>query len=143
GFYWLVLENPKFVWDLLYSCFIYHVLKMNAQWQSKGLDLHVFASEKFESYNGILRNASVHSNQHSPGRDIAIQFSNYQSITKKHFQPSPKVTEAFQNEKKNLKKIMGMNTTDTPNYPELKKPKIQEEEEIALPAGKKGWHPHE
>ncbi|PLW15305.1 hypothetical protein PCANC_19994 [Puccinia coronata f. sp. avenae] len=41
---------------------------------------NLFATEKFESFNGIMRLASVHSNRHSPGRDIAISFVNFQSI---------------------------------------------------------------
>ncbi|KAI9608726.1 hypothetical protein H4Q26_004913 [Puccinia striiformis f. sp. tritici PST-130] len=40
----------------------------------------LFATEKFESYNGILRNASIHSNRQSPGQDIAITFSSYHSF---------------------------------------------------------------
>jgi hypothetical protein len=40
----------------------------------------LFATEKFESYNGILWNASIHSNRHSPGQDIDATFSNYHSF---------------------------------------------------------------
>jgi hypothetical protein len=40
----------------------------------------LFATKKFESFNRIMRLASVHSNQHHPGRDIAISFVNFQSI---------------------------------------------------------------
>ncbi|PLW34990.1 hypothetical protein PCANC_19757, partial [Puccinia coronata f. sp. avenae] len=40
----------------------------------------LFANGKFESFNGIMRLASVHSNQHSPGWDIAISFVNFQRI---------------------------------------------------------------
>jgi hypothetical protein len=40
----------------------------------------LFATEKFESYNGVLRNTSIHSNRHSPGQDISITFSNYHSF---------------------------------------------------------------
>ncbi|KAG0140193.1 hypothetical protein CROQUDRAFT_21611, partial [Cronartium quercuum f. sp. fusiforme G11] len=34
------------------------------------------ATEKFESFNGAVRTASVHSNHQSPGRDIATTFNN-------------------------------------------------------------------
>ncbi|KAH9810013.1 hypothetical protein DFH28DRAFT_1132572 [Melampsora americana] len=39
---------------------------------------NLFMTQKFESYNGVLRSASVHSNRQSPGRDIANSFNNYQ-----------------------------------------------------------------
>jgi hypothetical protein len=75
--------------------FLYHTIKMSARWVNKPkwhMLLHLpesiarfgppslFATEKFESFNGIMRLASVHSNRHSPGRDIAISFVNFQSI---------------------------------------------------------------
>jgi hypothetical protein len=40
----------------------------------------LFATEKFESYNGVLQNASTHSNKQAPGRDIAVNFSTYQCL---------------------------------------------------------------
>ncbi|POW09243.1 hypothetical protein PSTT_06948 [Puccinia striiformis] len=70
--------------------FLYNTLKMSAQWVNKP-KFHIlthlyqsvlrygppslFASEKFESFNSNVRRASGHSNRHSPGRDIAITFS--------------------------------------------------------------------
>ncbi|KNZ49730.1 hypothetical protein VP01_4824g1, partial [Puccinia sorghi] len=39
-----------------------------------------FSTEKFESYNGIIRTSLVHSNCLSPGRDLAISFSNSQVL---------------------------------------------------------------
>jgi hypothetical protein len=40
----------------------------------------LFATEKFEGYNGILRNALVHSNRQSPGKDIDITFANFGNL---------------------------------------------------------------
>ncbi|EFP90030.2 uncharacterized protein PGTG_15878 [Puccinia graminis f. sp. tritici CRL 75-36-700-3] len=71
--------------------FMWHITKMTCQWVNKPklhMLLHLpesikrfgpatlYATEKFESFNGILRNASIHSNRHSPGRDISITFAN-------------------------------------------------------------------
>ena len=166
-----IINLDKYVEDLKkhIDILLYHVLKMNAQWVNKPkfhMLTHLpqavkrfgppclFASEKFEAYNGILRTASIHSNRHSPGRDIAIHFSNYQAMrltlsgaflfdhqSKTHFQPSPRVTEAFANDK-HLQKMMGWNTTDTPNDPELKRPKIQEENKKPLPSHLSEEYPH-
>ena len=166
-----IINLEKYVEDLKkrIDIFLYHVLKMNAQWVNKPkfhMLTHLpqavkrfgppslFASEKFEAYNGIVRNASVHSNCHSPGRDIAIQFYNYQAMqltlsgaflfdqkTKKRFQPPHNLTDFFQHNQ-HLQRMKGMNTTDTPDDPELKRPKIQEEERRTLPTYFSQAYPH-
>ncbi|EFP84986.2 uncharacterized protein PGTG_11155 [Puccinia graminis f. sp. tritici CRL 75-36-700-3] len=75
--------------------FMYLLIQMSAQWVNKPkfhMLYHLpesirrfgpaclFATEKFESFNGILRNASVHSNRHCPGRDLAVTFANYECM---------------------------------------------------------------
>ncbi|KAI9621702.1 hypothetical protein KEM48_007631, partial [Puccinia striiformis f. sp. tritici PST-130] len=69
--------------------FLFQIAKSTAQWVNKPklhMLLHLpdsimrfgpgslFATEKFESYNSVLRNASIHSNRRSLGHDIAVTF---------------------------------------------------------------------
>lgn len=100
---------------------LYHMCKMNARWVNKEkihMSIHLpesiiafgslslFATEKFESYNGILINSSVHSKRLGLGPYIAITFSNYNMMClllsgtyyydvsrKKYRQASPLVQE--------------------------------------------------
>ncbi|KAA1123802.1 hypothetical protein PGTUg99_020863 [Puccinia graminis f. sp. tritici] len=75
--------------------FLYHLIRSTAQWVNKPklhMLLHLaesilrfgpaalFSTEKFESYNGVLRKASVHSNKQAPGRDLAVAFDSYSSL---------------------------------------------------------------
>ncbi|EHS63165.1 uncharacterized protein PGTG_20749 [Puccinia graminis f. sp. tritici CRL 75-36-700-3] len=115
--------------------FMYLITRMSAQWVNKPkfhMLLHLplsirrfgpaslFATEKFESFNGILRNASVHSNRHCPGRDLAISFANYEcmraiqsggrlfnNLEQRAFYPSESVTQASKD--KMILKSMGYN----------------------------------
>jgi hypothetical protein len=139
-------DMDQYILDLQHhiDVFLYHVLRMTAQWVNKPkfhMLTHLpdairrfgpaclFASEKFESFNGILRNASIHSNRQSPGRDIAITFENYQAMrlilsgaflfdhrSMSHFQPSLNVTEVFRTNK-GIQKLMGIDMSYEPDYP--------------------------
>lgn len=40
----------------------------------------LFATQKFESFNGVLRYASIHSSHQSPGSDIANTFNNWELL---------------------------------------------------------------
>lgn len=75
--------------------FLYYLFKITGQWVNKPklhMILHLpnsierfgpallFATEKFESFNGMLRNASVHSNRQSPGKNIATTFANSKGL---------------------------------------------------------------
>jgi hypothetical protein len=116
--------------------FLLQVIKMSAQWANKHkfhMLIHLpfsirrfgppslFATEKFESYNSILRTASIHSNRLSPSRDLAISFSNYQNMRlllagatlfdhkkSEYFSVSPEVTNIFRDNTL-IQKSMGYN----------------------------------
>ncbi|OAV89965.1 hypothetical protein PTTG_28472 [Puccinia triticina 1-1 BBBD Race 1] len=82
----------------------------------------LFATEKFESFNGVIRNASIHSNRLSPSRDIATSFNNYNIIRlllsgailfdhehQRYFQASPEIRALFENNQF-IQKAMGYNS---------------------------------
>ncbi|KAH9819141.1 hypothetical protein DFH28DRAFT_1148262 [Melampsora americana] len=79
------LENLKTVVNI----FLGHLIYWTAQWTNKPKfhmlthlvesierfgPLSLCATERFESFNGVLRMASVHSNRHNPGLHIATTF---------------------------------------------------------------------
>lgn len=117
---------------------MFHIVKMSGRWANKPKfhmlshlpdsirrfgPANLFATEKFESYNGVIRNSSIHSNRQSPGRDLANSFSYYQlfrslvSGTKLldqtrgcYFQSSSQVREYFDNNPI-IQKSLGYNSS--------------------------------
>ncbi|KAI8457359.1 hypothetical protein BY996DRAFT_8685347 [Phakopsora pachyrhizi] len=75
--------------------FLLKLISTNAQWVNKPkfhMLIHLrqsierfgptslFATEKYESYNGVVQQASIHSNRQSPSHDIATSFQNYAAL---------------------------------------------------------------
>ncbi|PLW29204.1 hypothetical protein PCASD_14626 [Puccinia coronata f. sp. avenae] len=75
--------------------FMFYLIKGTAQWVNKPkfhMLFHLpesirrfgpaslFATERFEGYNSVLRNASIHSNRQSPSKDIGVTFANFQNL---------------------------------------------------------------
>ncbi|OAV88755.1 hypothetical protein PTTG_28931 [Puccinia triticina 1-1 BBBD Race 1] len=140
--------------------FIYHAIKTTAQWVNKPKFHHLlhlpesilrfgpatlFSTEKFESFNGVLQNASIHSNRQSPGRDIAITFDNYYVLrfllsggymydhsTQTYSTAAQEVLQIFQNNDF-IRKSLGYNfSTANPlppqQYPFAKNTKVPKED---------------
>jgi hypothetical protein len=76
------------------NIFLWNSIHHSAQWVNKPkfhMLLHLpesilrfgpaslFSTENFESFNGLLRKASVHSNCLHPGRDLALTFLNFEA----------------------------------------------------------------
>lgn len=74
---------------------VHKLVSITAQWTNKPKFHHLihlvesidmfgpaplFATEKFESFNSIIRNASVHSNRQGPGHDIAKSTNNWRLL---------------------------------------------------------------
>ncbi|KAK4702587.1 hypothetical protein P7C70_g3636, partial [Phenoliferia sp. Uapishka_3] len=80
-----------------------------------------FATEKFESYNGVMREQSVHSNRQAPGRDIAVTFGKYNmmrhilsggwwtSSENLQVRAGPRVRELFEKHER-VRKLYGLNS---------------------------------
>ncbi|KAA1072801.1 hypothetical protein PGTUg99_010389 [Puccinia graminis f. sp. tritici] len=143
----------------LVRVFIYHLIKSTAQWVNKPkihMLLHLsdsilhfgpaalFVTEKFESYNGVLRKSSIHSNRQSPGKDIGISFANFQNlrhlvsggyffncIATVYQTASSKVLELFANSP-SVQKSMGYHTKNLDN-PIPFKPTVGGGDEFARP----------
>ncbi|POW18331.1 hypothetical protein PSHT_05904 [Puccinia striiformis] len=107
----------------------------------------LFATEKFESYNGILRFASIHSNRQSPSQDIAITFSSYHAFRqllsggffwdhkqKKYVQCSYQVINMF-SQNPLIQQTLGYNhsaSTQNINYPSVKKNTVPEIDRLVI-----------
>ncbi|KNZ51916.1 hypothetical protein VP01_3766g4, partial [Puccinia sorghi] len=116
----------------------------------------LLANEKFDSYNGILHNASIHSNRLSSGREIGITFRNYHIIrlllsgtyfldptTSECVQASPLVQEIFSKNKK-IQKSLGFHAgslTDPPLTTELNNHKVEERHRKPVPNHLKQTYP--
>jgi hypothetical protein len=87
----------------------FHHLKHLPQSIRRFGNARLFATERFESYNGVICQSSIHSNRQAPGRDIATRFQDYSIMRvllsgarlydyerKMYFEASPLITELFQ-----------------------------------------------
>jgi hypothetical protein len=109
----------------------------------------LFATEKFEGYNSNLRNASVHSNRHSPGKDIGVTFANYLVLRhilsggfffdKQHRtyrSAGPCVTDIF-SQNSTVQKSMGFNAAlldeSDQLYPNIRKWKVLVSQKVQTP----------
>lgn len=88
-----IFDKEAYRWDVktVVARFLNQLVRLNAQWTNKpkfhmlthlssSIDrfgpLSLYTTEKLEGYNGVTRIASVHSNRHAPGRDIANAYNN-------------------------------------------------------------------
>ncbi|KAH9818305.1 hypothetical protein DFH28DRAFT_888068, partial [Melampsora americana] len=88
-----IINIPSYLdnFKKLVKIFLGHIIRWSAQWTNKPkfhmlvhlvecIDrfgpLCLCATEKFESFNGVTRIASVHSSRHEPGLHIATTFNN-------------------------------------------------------------------
>jgi hypothetical protein len=117
----------------------------------------LFATEKFESFNSILRNASVHSNRQHPGKDLAVTFSNfyclraissgaylYNHTRNHHFQASNQVTSIFENEE--IQHSMGYVHSSIHGtglqYPIISEAKLPNKDKVEIPPEVRDKYPN-
>ncbi|PLW06567.1 hypothetical protein PCANC_26024 [Puccinia coronata f. sp. avenae] len=144
---------------------LYYLIKSSAQWVNKP-KLHIllhlpesierlgnaslFSTEKFESYNGVLRQSSIHSNRQAPGRDLARSFDNYSNLkylvsggmlyeenSKNWENPTNEVTDIFTNNP-DIQRSMGFNSAKVDPLPAVAFPqklclKVPKSEIASLP----------
>ncbi|PLW23420.1 hypothetical protein PCASD_14732 [Puccinia coronata f. sp. avenae] len=141
-----------------------HVIKSTAQWINKpkfhilfhlpesisraGGPPSLFATEKFESFNGVLRNSSTHSNKQAPGHDIAVNFANYQALrfllsggikynqaTQSTSSCSSQIRDFFRNNPI-VQKSLGFNPellNPTLQYPYQKRTMLDQKDAVSIP----------
>ncbi|OAV86099.1 hypothetical protein PTTG_30083 [Puccinia triticina 1-1 BBBD Race 1] len=144
--------------------FVCLLIKGTAQWVNKPkfhMLLHLpdairrfgppalFATEKLESYNGILRNASIHSNRQSPSKDIGVTFANFRNLRllysggyfwveerKTYETAATSVINLFKSND-SVQKSMGYNTSLFANscdsYPRVRDRKLTAAQRFAVP----------
>ncbi|OAV89021.1 hypothetical protein PTTG_28844 [Puccinia triticina 1-1 BBBD Race 1] len=169
----LIEDMDSYISDLRMhiDIFLKHIVEDSAQWVNKAkfhMLLHLpesilrfgppslFATEKFESFNGILRNASIHSNRQSPGQDIAITFSSYhcfrQTISggfffdkklNKFIQSSNQVQNIFKSNPL-IQQSLGYNQDaclPVTSYPSIRKRLVPEIDQVEPPQHLKNAYP--
>ncbi|POW01170.1 hypothetical protein PSTT_12643 [Puccinia striiformis] len=155
------------------AIFMYHMIKMTAQWINKP-KFHIlfhlpksilrfgpaslFSTENFESFNGVLRKSSTHSNKQAPGRDIAINFSNqsatrfllsggvkYNKTNKSTSKCSPRLLALFSNNP-SIQKTFGYNAEMSDpaiHYPFQKRSKLNAGDIAAVPMSLSNQFPND
>ncbi|OAV86269.1 hypothetical protein PTTG_29993, partial [Puccinia triticina 1-1 BBBD Race 1] len=159
--------------EILVDHLLLQLMKCNARWVNKPkfhMLIHLvhsiarfgpaslFATEKFESFNSILRNASIHSNRQHPGRDLAISFSNFQClrailsgaylwnhVKKFYFVASANLKRIFQLE--DIQQSMGYVHSSIhgsgSQFPEVLKARLHNSDKLEIPQGVRNKYPNQ
>ncbi|KAA1094188.1 hypothetical protein PGT21_012514 [Puccinia graminis f. sp. tritici] len=151
--------------------FMSRLIKFTAQWINKPKFHMLFhlpqsierfataplcSTEKFESFNGVLRNVSTHSNKQAPGRDIANSFANYQclrfllsggviynKLTDTISVCSPEMVNFF-SQNPIVQKSFGYNSENSDpmtHYPFQKRSTLNQDDEVGIPNSLKETFP--